>query len=299
MQNVLATKKGRKNAKVPPRLFVLFARKAAKAVIFRRGPSHWVQLILWNTELDEFESGQWFHGRIYERRSDLSPDGSLLIYFAQKINSRTLGDSEYTYAWTAVSKPPFLTALALWPKGDCWHGGGLFQSNSIVELNHKPEVAHFHPKHEPKGLTIKLRSNVHGEDDPLYSARLERDGWRLQRKWEVHYRGYPLMYETTSSELRTKLAPDPNRTIQLERSIDVLNYSEAFNVIDRERALSVPILGASWVDWDQRGRLIIAREGKIIVGQLSPEGVVVERELIDLSDSKPTLVPPPPSAVSW
>src|SRR5689334_17597784 len=110
----------------PCRLFMILARRAPRAVIFRRGPSDWFQLILWHTDADEIEYGQWFHGRIYVRRSDLSPDGSLLIYFARKITGRTLADRAYTYAWTAISRPPYYTALALWPKGDCWHGGGLF-----------------------------------------------------------------------------------------------------------------------------------------------------------------------------
>jgi len=58
-----------------------------------------VQLIRWNTKTDEFETGQRFHGRVYVGRSDLSPDGSLLIYFANKISSQTLADTEYSYAW--------------------------------------------------------------------------------------------------------------------------------------------------------------------------------------------------------
>jgi hypothetical protein len=81
MQNVLATGKGEKGP-VGARLHMILARKAHTAVIFRRGPSKWVQLIKWNTDTDDFDLGQWFHGRIYERRCDLSPDGSLLVYFA-------------------------------------------------------------------------------------------------------------------------------------------------------------------------------------------------------------------------
>jgi hypothetical protein len=90
-------------AVVPCRLSVLFAHSAPVAVVLRRGPTKWVQLVKWRTDGDEFEAGQWFKGRIYDRRSDLSPDGSLLIYFASKITGRTLADSEYTYAWTAIS----------------------------------------------------------------------------------------------------------------------------------------------------------------------------------------------------
>ncbi len=82
MQNVLVARKGNKDP-IPARLFIIVARKSHAAVIFRRGPAKWVQLIKWNTKTDTFEAGQWFHGRIYERRCDLSPDG-LPSPFGQK-----------------------------------------------------------------------------------------------------------------------------------------------------------------------------------------------------------------------
>jgi len=58
-------------AKAPPpcRLQFLLARRAPIAVIFRRGPSKWVQLIKWDTKTDSFEPGQWFHGHVYVGRS--------------------------------------------------------------------------------------------------------------------------------------------------------------------------------------------------------------------------------------
>ena len=118
------------------------------------------------------QHGQWFHGRIYERRCDLSPDGSLLICFASKFSGRTLRDDEYTYAWTAISRPPWLTALALWPKGDCWHGGGLFKTGREVWLDHHPARATPHPQHQPKGLRILPNEQAHGEDAPVYWRRL-------------------------------------------------------------------------------------------------------------------------------
>ncbi len=103
------------------RLSVLLARKSPMAVIFRRGPSKSVAVISWDTERDEFRLGQWLKGRIYEHRCDLSPSGQKLIYFAANHRNpmRT---------WTAVSRPPFLTALLLWPKGDTWDGGGSFEN---------------------------------------------------------------------------------------------------------------------------------------------------------------------------
>src|SRR5438874_12985200 len=68
----------------PARLWALLARREPVGVIFRRGPSKQVMLIKWNTQQDSFELGQWFKGRVYERRCDLSPNGELIIYFAAK-----------------------------------------------------------------------------------------------------------------------------------------------------------------------------------------------------------------------
>lgn len=298
MQNVKVTRKGRKGP-VPARLFILLARNSPTAVIFRRGPSKWVQLVGWDTKTDTFSAGQWFHGRIYERRADLSPDGSLLVYFAQKIEDRTLQDKEYTYAWTAVSRPPYLTALALWPKGDCWHGGGLFENDKTIVLNHKPAVAKPHPKHLPSGLRVTLKKDVHGEDDPLFSERLQRDGWALMQEWKVKNRGYPEMFETLTPEIREKRNPKGSHAIQLTRSIESLDYSEQFEITITGQSKIMPIDRASWVDWDQQGRLVFARDGKIFAGDIDEEGDFVERELTDLNSSKPEPFPAPDWAVNW
>ena len=62
------------------RTSVLFAARAPKAVILRRGPRVHYQLILWNTARDTFEPGQWMRGNV--RLADLSPSGDKLLYFA-------------------------------------------------------------------------------------------------------------------------------------------------------------------------------------------------------------------------
>ena len=84
---------------------------------------------MYGLDHDRLEPGQWFNGRIYERRCDLSPDGDLLIYFAAKWQAPF-------ETWTAVSRTPYLTARALWPKGDAWGGGGLFETPRVIGLNH-------------------------------------------------------------------------------------------------------------------------------------------------------------------
>jgi len=297
MENVAVTKKGLKGP-VPCRLFFIMARRAPIAVILRRGPSRWVQLIKWNTQTDEFEMGQWFHGRIYERRSDLSPDGSLFIYFAQKITGRSLRDKEYTYAWTAISRPPYLTALALWPKGDCWHGGGLFENGRVVFLNHKPEAAIPHPKHRPHLLRVRSNPNAQGEDDPIFSMRLERDGWVKKQEWEVQYRGPNGLFETTSPGIFEKKNREGNQSIRLLRTIQVLDYSETFSIIFRQSSKEITIEQCGWADWDQSGRLVFARHGKLFAGWLNRSDLEFQL-LRDFNREKPKSVSPPSWAKHW
>jgi hypothetical protein len=113
------------------RLFVITARDEPTAIILRRGPSDWYHLIQWHTRRDAFVHGAWFKGRIYEERCDLSPDGRLFLYFVLK-GSRA--DTEFTHAWTAISRPPWLAALVVWPHATTYGGGGRFIDNRTVVL---------------------------------------------------------------------------------------------------------------------------------------------------------------------
>lgn len=162
-------------SKFHARVHVLLASEAPVGLIFRRGPSKQVCSILWDREKDTFEVGQWLKGRIYERRADLSPDGRHVIYFAMngKPDRKTGG------SWTAVSKAPYLKALALYGKGDCWHGGGLFTGNGTYWLNdgygHKElEVA----QRLKRDRTWHPAQYFGGECTGVYYPRLQRDGWR-------------------------------------------------------------------------------------------------------------------------
>lgn len=271
----------------PPRLGFLQARHAPVAVIFRRGPSKRVELIRWDIEHDVIERGHWFHGRIYNRRSDLSPDGTRLIYFANKFTARTVNDREYTYAWTAISKPPWLTALALWPKGDCWWGGGLFENDRTVLLNHRPDEATPHKDHRPpRSLKVRPNRKAHGEDDPLYSERLTRDGWELIDEWKVDYLGLPEMFKTLQPERRRRRHTDARLSIELTRRLDGLKYRERFAVLGAQPPLP-DLEHADWVDWDQRGRLILLRGGRLSVAAVEAARVGELRELVDLTSDRP------------
>lgn len=282
----------------PARLALLRARAAPVAVIFRRGPSKRWEVIRWDTAHDTFERGHWFHGRIYFRRADLSPDGTKLIYFVNKITGRTIKDAEYTYAWTAISKPPWLTALALWPKGDCWWGGGLFEDNRRVLLNHRPDEATPHKNHQPKGLIVHPNPRAHGEDNPIYSERLTRDGWTLIDEWKTEFLGLRECYRTLQPERRTRRHPHSPLAIQLMRRLDGLKYREQFAITGATG--TVPsVEQADWVDWDHRGRLVLLRDGRVSAAEVGDGTVGPLRELIDLNPDRPEPRVAPDWARRW
>jgi len=236
-----------------------------------------VLLIHWRTDTDEFEEGQWLKGRIYERRCDLSPDGSLLVYFAAT-HKKPFG------TWTAISKPPFLTALALWPKGDAWGGGGLFESKDSLLLNHWPNQFELAPDFKVPGwlrISPLGRHTGWGEDEPIWSMRLLRDGWTRGDGWER----------------RNPRNPDLLLRMLILR---IAERGEPWYVIEHElvdtTSGAVQSLGRSdWADWDRSGDLLFAKEGKIF---RLPHGNE-PRQIADLSEMTFEPREPAASAKTW
>lgn len=104
------------------RLHLFFATENDRAVILRQGPSRQYRMILWHRDTDRFEDGQWIRNRIYHDCCALSPDGRHFLYFILdgKWNSDTMG------SYSVLSRPPYWTALSLFPQGDTWTGHCLF-----------------------------------------------------------------------------------------------------------------------------------------------------------------------------
>ena len=155
------------------RTSVLFAADAPKAVVLRRGPRTHYHLIAWNLENDTFEHGQWMRGNVklcdLSQRGD-----KLLYFAEQYVKPvarslqgryeplrqqsmrktpragrqhrkvprylRTWGGKsphaprELKDGWTAISTPPYFSALAIWPSIGRWTGGGLFATERDLVL---------------------------------------------------------------------------------------------------------------------------------------------------------------------
>jgi len=281
--------------KSPARLFVLLAREQPVGVIFRRGPSKQVLLIKWNLRKDTFETGQWFKGRVYERRCDLSPNGKFLIYFAAK-------QKPPLYSWTAISKPPYFTALALWRKGDCWNGGGWFLDNKMIRLNHSPlDDPELRRGFRPGPIKIGGFAEFGGEDGTVWDIVRKRDGWTCDKEGNSVDAGGGRGWALDPPQQWTKPG---RRGHVLEQSIlgiggkGVPWYQINYRVL-KEGGMVLDIGVVDWADWDDKGNLLFAKDGCIFRQHLSSLHRPSPKKLADFNDLKFENVATPTWAELW
>ncbi|MEM7753198.1 MAG: hypothetical protein AAF230_07275 [Pseudomonadota bacterium] len=99
----------------------------------------------------------------------MSPDGSHFLYFA--LDGRWGSDAKGSFS--AISRPPYWTALALFPQGDTWGGGGVFIDNTHYwtygdadNIGRDEGLARVHLGEPDKGCSSGLRL-VNGQRAPL------------------------------------------------------------------------------------------------------------------------------------
>lgn len=279
-----------KNPSSPCRLSVFLAAEAPLAVVLRRGPSAWAGLVLWDRRTDSFTPGQWFHGRVYGRRCDLSPDGRLFVYFAAKFGARADPDG-IGEAWTAISRPPYFAALALWRNLGAWYGGGAFRSERDMLLDATCTME-THPKFPVKRLKIAPCPR----DSAPWEQRLLRDGWSLVE------RGFDPRTHRRLGRRELWQKPHPEGRVSLWRDVEDIDFQRYGGIHADSYWLEtaddlIPLPGASWADWDG-GRLVFARAGRLFAATLSPEGVR-ETELFDFNPLRRRTFPAPDWAQRW
>ena len=271
----------------PCRLFVYLASEAPVGVVLRRGPSDWARLSLWHTDDDRFEHGQWMRARVFERRSDLSPDGSLFVAFVRGSAGPNQGNAD---TWVALSRPPWFTALALWFVGGTYYTGGYFQDRNQLWLGWDSSQ----PDQGRLPTWLKMTSErppyIDGTNDwtdrTVWMNRLLRDGW-TRREGAV-----PETWERASP------AGDLTLAMRIVTNTDFRAYGGRYVIEYAVRTEpggpEIELGRATWADWDQRGRLIVARDGRLLHWQ--PTGIT---EIADFNDQTPDPQPAPAWATDW
>jgi hypothetical protein len=280
----------RSRPRAPCRLVVYLAPAAPIGLVLRRGPSAWTRLSVWHTDTDTFEHGQWLHGQVYERRCDVSVDGRLFIYFASQRGSRARVRAHGVDTWIVISRPPWFTALALWLIGGTYHTGGYFPASRSVWIGYGEE-----PPDQGQlprwlrlapGLPAYIDRTNNWTERTVYINRLLRDGWE------------PVAPSPTETWQR-RHPHQPLTLLMTQTGYDYQSYGGPYIVEYAVRladgAVPIPLGRATWADWDQHGRLILAQTGRLV--HWMPPGTL--REIADFNPQVPEAIPPPAQACVW
>jgi hypothetical protein len=279
------------------RVFGIGATAADVVAVLRRGPSGWSHVGRWDIAARRYEPGSWLHGVLYPQRCDLSPDGRYLCYFAFKGNST--GDLGATYI--AISRLPWLTALAAWRTPGTWTRGAHFVADAGRCDLGPPDAGDISGLRDRYGLAMTEAAAYPVErrrgwrETPDTQARAVTDRWdevamaRPQpepvsgrapwrggtRPWLVVSGGYaahrqlPQHYDPPRYELRD--GPGGSVLAQLDE--------------------------VQWADWAGRGELLTATaDGRLQIRDRATLQVTWEH---DLAPMRPYAGVPPAAARHW
>jgi len=157
-----------------PRIHIIPSQDGRRAIVLVRSRRH-TCTYGWNLETHEFQFGQCLKARLYEYRSDLSPNGQYFLYGAYE--GRPVKQVYGMYA--ALSKAPYLKALDLYQNIESRGGGGYFKNNHSYQLS---EVFFNQTKFVRKESQLTCLNT--GEEHCLlggvgvYVRRLRRLGWQ-------------------------------------------------------------------------------------------------------------------------
>ena len=238
----------------------------------------------WDRVGNGFTPGQGFRGRVYERRCDLSPDGRRFVYFAARHGPRRDPDG-IGEAWTAISRPPNFTALALWTNLSIWYGGGVFKAERTVLLDVTCSL-------EPHLIFPVKRLKV--GHCPAKSApweqRLLNGGWRLVE------RGFDPRTERRIGLREIWKKPHSRELMTLHRQIEESEfhspdgpYRETIWLEAADNLL--PLADARWADCD-RNRLVFTRAGALWQATVE-HGALTENQLFDFNSLRPREITAP------
>jgi hypothetical protein len=275
-----------KKVQVPPRIYCIPATKAPIVAVFLRGPTNWCHVGRWDLEERRYEPGAWLGGRLFPRRSDLSPDGRLLCYFAHKPSATW----EHGEAYVALSKLPWLTALHAFRTCGTWTRGYYFTEDEDRE----------HP--EDTGLPIPYGLRPFSA---IQFASERRRGW--EEAADSPQRDPRNAWDEHRNARLQKRQPGGDRLLCVEslgwaggefgvdQAVDGLRVAYSLEVEGEVQLLHQ----LQWADWDRQGHLLVAtRSGKLQVWGFDGGGPEVIFEA-DLSLSEPNPVPAPAGAQRW
>jgi hypothetical protein len=272
----------------PPRIFCITAPDARVAAVIARGPSEWCHIGRWDYERMTYQPGAWLHGVIYPQRCDLSPDGELFCYFTLKKHA----DWPATNAYLAVSRLPWLTALAAWGVGSTWTRGAHFVADRGSWEWGDPDIGDAAPLRARYGIEFVRPATFAVERRRGWTETADTPPRRSDDMWD----------EQRDVRLEKASPTEPGLRLRVggwfaaHRALEPQRYSPPEYALDDGSEQSV-LEGAWWADWSHDGDLLIATaDGRLQVRDA--DGATVRWEH-SLDGRAPDPQPPPPEAAHW
>jgi hypothetical protein len=273
-------------AQAPPRIYCIPATQAPIVAVFRRGPTNWSHVGRWDLGAQRYEPGAWLGGRIFPRRSDLSPDGRFLCYFAHKPSATWV----HGEAYVALSKLPWLTALHAFSTCGTWTRGYYFSED---ENRENPEDTKLPIPYGLRSIPVIQFANERRrgwEESPDSPQRDPRDAWDERRNARMQKR-----QPAGERLLCVESLGLAGGEFGVSQAVDGLRVGYWLEVGGEIRLLN----HLQWADWDRDGRLLVAtRDGKLQIWNVDGEGSEVVFEE-DLSLYEPNPRPAPAWAERW
>ncbi|MBH0200633.1 MAG: hypothetical protein HP497_14700 [Nitrospira sp.] len=271
---------------VPPRIYCIPATQAPVVAVFCRGPSNWAHVGRWDLAAGRYEPGAWLGGRIFPRRSDLSPDGQYLCYFAHKPSARW----EHGEAYVALSKLPWLTALHAFATCGTWTRGYYFTEDSSRgdrQMEKLPIPYRLRSIPVVQFANERRRGWSEAEDSPI---RDPGDAWDVQRNARMR-KPQPHGARVLCVESVGFAGGD----FGIDQSVDGLRVRYSLESNGELELLD----DLQWADWSREGQLLVAtRTGRLQIRNLEGDSPEILFE-VDISNLEPTPTPAPAWAQCW
>jgi hypothetical protein len=211
-------------------------------------------------------------------------------YFARKESAQTFADIAAD-SWIAVSRPPWFTALALWTIGGTYCAGAHFVDRRtlfVAGITQAPDRGSMPRWFALSKNAAYIDRTNDWTDRTVYFNRLMRDGWT------------PIGEISSANPWWEHRSLDDRQTlIMMPRHDGSFNdyggrHTTEYGLRDESDGSLRELGRGTWADWDQRGRLVIARDGRLveILG-------ASETEIADLNPQAPDPKPSPTYASEW
>ncbi len=269
-----------------PRIYCIPATMAPTVAVIRRGPTNWSHVGRWDLARGRYEPGAWLAGRIFPRRSDLSPDGRLLCYFAHKPNATW----QHGEAYVALSKLPWLTALHAFATCGTWTRGYFFTEDRGGDVPENAKLPMGYGLRSIPAVQFAIERRRGWEEAPDSPRRDSKDIWDQRRNARMRKR-QPLGNRLLCVESLGWAGGE----FGVDQAVDGLRVRYSLESDGKLELLD----DVQWADWDRKGQLLVAtRSGKLQVRNPHWERTEILFE-IDISPLEPTPAVAPAWARRW